>query len=255
MKSTQIELPNGVLIAAIPVLGTAAAYLFEFGFSSFHGIPSSLITLSISQLVGTSILGLAGLLLIHIYFATGIALIARREHFLFRLIGLGMLYSLLPFLLFFGAGNSKQLWILFAITFIYPTFLSFVEALSSRNTSTPFLSRWKNSSLASLQTPPTKTDGLENVIDKPHTWITVTLFFAVLTTGAGIQYASSVAPTVTIEAYPDKVLVAIYGDRWFLRPIKEVDRSRNSIGGELLILSGEKLENVMVQGVKKVQKS
>ncbi len=198
MKSIQIELSSGVLIAAIPVLGTAAAYLFEFGFSSFHGIPYSLITLSISQLVGTSILGLVMLLVIHIYFASGIAFLKRRKHFLFRYIGLGMLCATPPFLCLLGFGSNQQLWVAFAIMFFYPTLLGLIEALTSKETSTPFFSRWKNMSMMSIQTQATQADGLENIIDRPYMWITSVLFFAILTAGVGLRYASFMTPTVAI---------------------------------------------------------
>lgn len=75
-----MKFTESAYLAGTPIAGLAIAYLFEAGFANFHGIPASLIQLSISQLVGTGVLGLIGLWMLHTYFAIGMAFLVRRKH-------------------------------------------------------------------------------------------------------------------------------------------------------------------------------
>jgi len=106
-----MKLTESAYLAAFPIAGTLIAYLFEFGFAAYHGIPPSLVQLNASQFVGAAVLGVFSLWIIHIYLSLGVAFLARRKLLIFKFIGLGMLYALLPFLFLLGMGNERRLWI------------------------------------------------------------------------------------------------------------------------------------------------
>lgn len=243
-----MKLTETPYLTALPIAGTLAAYLFEFGFASYHGIPGAMIQLSVSQFVGAAVLGLFCLWIVHFYLSLGVAFLARRKLLVFKFIGLGMLYAFLPFLFLLGMGNEKRLWIAFILMFLLPTFIGLCGALFTKDKSQPFSQRWW---VHSVHTPEKQKDGLHSYIDVPHLWFSVLMFSVVLTVAAGNRYASFATPTMVVKSDPSKVLIVVYGERWFFRPLQEVDQPRSVSKGELHILSGDSAEEiVLVSAIK-----
>jgi hypothetical protein len=238
-----MKLTETPYLAALPIAGTLAAYLFEFGFASYHGIPGAMIQLNVSQFVGAAVLGLFCLWIIHLYFSLGIAFLVRRKLLIFKFIGLGMLYAFLPFLFLLGMGNEKRLWILFIFSFLVPSLSGLGEALFAKNKNQPFSQRWWEHSVSA---PEKQKDGFHTYIDVPQLWFSILFFSVVLSVAAGNRYASLATPTMVAKSDPSKVLIVIYGERWFFRPLQEVDQPRSTSKGELHILSGDSTNEVIL---------
>jgi len=246
-----MKLSESVYLAGLPIAGTAVAYLFEIGFATYHGIPSSLIQLSVSQLVGTAVLGLFCLWVLHLYFAMGIAFLARRRFLIFKFVGLGMLYASLPLLLIIGIGNETKLWLGFALLFRLPSAMGLLGTLSSADRSAPFLQRWWEKSSGDLFAPPAPTDGLDSLINLPQQWFTVVLLVVFLSVALGHRCASLGGARFLLKSDQSKALVVVYGERWFFRPVAELGQPRSS--GDLLILSGDSTKELTLGPIKPTQ--
>jgi|GEM_PF-6353810 len=79
MKIGDKEIEDTHLFAIISVVGSACAYLFQFGFATANGIPNYLVQLGISQFVLTAVTGLAFLWLIYGYFLLAAKSIASND--------------------------------------------------------------------------------------------------------------------------------------------------------------------------------
>jgi hypothetical protein len=239
-----MRLTEAAYLAALPVAGTLAAYLFEFGFAGYHGIPASLIQLSASQLVGAASLGILFLWVIHLYLSLGIAFLARRKLLVFKFIGLGMLFAALPFLFLLGMGNETRLWELFIICFLFPSVSGLLGVLLSKDRSQPFSQRWWERSSFWLEESEKPRDKLHSLIDVPQQWFAASLLSMFLVFALGIRYASLATPTMVTKSDPAKALIVIYGERWFFRPLQEVNQPRRVSKGELYVLSGDSAKEV-----------
>lgn len=239
--------PLAVYLASAPVIATAIAYLFEAGFASFHGIPTSLIQLSISQMVGTGVLGLLGLWVLHTYFALGVAFLARRKHLLFKFVGLGMLYVAIPLMLIVGLGVvDTKAWIGVAIIFLMPTVIGLVEALTTKDKTKSFTQCWWDKASSSVGSTPSKSDGLDSIIDTPQIFFSAVMLVIIFSFSLGHRYAALVTPKFLLKSDPSKVLIVVYGDKWFFRPVGEAGKAKGSAPGELYILSGDSLKEVVL---------
>lgn len=241
-----MKLTESAYLAVLPIAGTLVAYLFEFGFASYHGIPASLVQLSVSQFVGAAVLGLLALWVIHLYLSLGIAFLARRKLLVFKFIGLGMLYALLPFLFLLGLGNEMRLWVLFIILFLFPSVLGFFGALFAKDRNQPFMQRWWEQSSFELKEPEKPKDRLHSLIDVPQQWFSVLLFSMFLAVAVGHRYASFATPSMVTKSDPSRALIVIYGERWFFRPLQDVNQPRGTSKSELYILSGEEAKEVVL---------
>ena len=246
-----MKLTEPVYLATLPLAGTAVAYLFEFGFAAFHGIPTSFIQLSISQFVGAAVLGLLMLWAIHLYLALGIAFLHRRKLLFFKFIGLGMLYATLPFLLLISVSSEKRAWAGFAVMFLFPSVFGLVGALISKNKETPFFQHWWEQSAFEALDPKPSEDKLTSLIDKPQEWFALLLLAAFLSTALGYRYASFAIPSMVDKSDKSKTLVVTYGEKWFFRPITEVNQPRSTSKGELIILSGERTKELTLVPAEK----
>lgn len=242
-----MKLPEAAYLTGVPVVGTAVAYLFEAGFATFHGIPLSFVQLSISQLVGTGVLAMLSLWLLHTYFAVGVAFLARRKHLLFKFIGLGMLYAALPLILIAGLGwDDRKLWVAAAAFFLLPTVTGLIDALTASDKSIPFTQRWWKKAL-SFDAAPSSSDGLDDLIDKPQMFFSLALLFTFLAFSMGHRYASFAEPRLVLKSDPAKAFVIIYGEKWFFRPLDEIRKARSSTPGDLLILTGDSVKEVVLR--------
>jgi len=241
-----MKIPESAYLTGIPIVGTALAYLFEAGFATFHGIPLSFVQLSISQLVGTGVLAMLVLWLLHTYFAVCVAFLARRKHFLFKPIGLGMLYAALPLILIAGLGwDNKNLWVAAAVLFLLPTVTGLIDALTASDKSIPFTQRWMKR-LLSPDSKPSSSDGLDELIDKPQLFFSLSLFVTFLAFSTGHRYASFAEPRLVLKSDPTKAFVVIYGEKWFFRPSDEIQKARNLTPGDLFILTGDSVKEIIL---------
>jgi hypothetical protein len=95
------RLPSGRLAALVPFLGTVTAYIFEYGYVSFYGIPPSLIQVDLTRILKAS----AGILL---FFVPSIMVLVkltelanhetRRISFLGRILRIFVISSVLAWL-------------------------------------------------------------------------------------------------------------------------------------------------------------
>lgn len=243
-----MKITEAVYLAGIPVVGTTVAYLFEAGFAVFHGIPISLIQLSISQLVGTAVLGLLGLWMLHTYISIGIAFLARRKHLLFKFLGLGMLNAALPLLLVASLGASDAKWWIAAAAFFFtPALSGLIETLGSHDKNAPFAQRWWDKTSSGFDSKPYTPDRLDLVIEKPQMFLAASLLLIFLTSLLGYRYASWQKPVRVMQSDPSKAFIVVYGDKWFFRPIDEIERPSNPAKRELYILSGDGIKNLVLQ--------
>jgi hypothetical protein len=238
-------------LAALPIFGTAVAYLFEAGYAGFHGIPYSFVQLSVAQFVGTAVLGLACLWVIHIYFSLAIAFLARRKLLIFKFIGLGMLYASLPVFFEVVLGSATRVWIGFAALFVLHLVLGLGSAILERNPSLPFLQRWWMQMAFQSNEPEARSDNLHSIIDVPQMWFSVAMVVIFLSVALGNRYASLATPSQLLQADTSKVLVVVYGEKWFFRNAKDVRLSRREAQDELLVLSGDNVKQVVLLPEKK----
>jgi hypothetical protein len=237
-------------LAVFPIIGTAVAYLFEAGYAGFHGIPYSLVQLSVAQFVGTAVLGLMCLWVIHIYFSLSIAYLARRKHLIFKFIGLGMLYASPLFIFIISRGNDARMWIGFAALFLLPLVVGLIPAILDKDRSLPFAQRWWKHAAFEFREPQASGDNFDSVIDVPQMWFSVAMVVIFLSFSLGDRYASLATPSQLLKADPSKVLVVVYGEKWFFRSAKETQSPRRSAKDELLILSGDNVKQVALLPVK-----
>jgi hypothetical protein len=246
-----MKLTESFYLAALPVTGTLIAYLFEFGFAGFHGIPISLIQLNIAQLVGAAALGFLALWVIHIYLSLGIVFLARKKLMIFKFVGLGMLFALLPFIFILGMGNDPKLWALFALCFFLPSLVGLFGALLSKDKSNSFTQRWWNETVSVAKESENPKDKFNLFVDTPQLWFSVLFFSMILSVAAGNRYASIAVSSVVTKSDSSRALVVIYGERWFFRPVSELSQSRVKSKGELHVISGDSTKEITLMFTEK----
>lgn len=242
-----MKLTESAYLGVLPIAGTLVAYLFEYGFALYHGIPASLIQLSVSQFVTAAVMGLLALWAIHMYLSLGAAFLTRRKLLVFKFAGLGMLYAFPPFLFLLGVGNELRIWIIFIISFLFPSVMGFFGALFSKAQSPSFVQRWWEQSSFELNgVPEVPKDRLHSLIDVPQQWFSVLMFSMFLAVAVGYRYASEVLPSMVTKSDPSKAFIVIYGERWFFRSMSEVNQRRSISKGELTVISGDSAKEVVL---------
>jgi len=107
------------------------------------------------------------------------------------------------------------------------------------------MQRWWEQSSFELNEPEKSKDRLHALIDVPQQWFSILLFSMFLSVAVGNRYASLATPTMVTKSDPSKALIVTYGDRWFFRPLREVNQSRGTSKGELYILSGDSIKEIV----------
>jgi hypothetical protein len=249
------KIPESLYLAAIPIAGTAAAYLFEMGFCGYHDIPVSLITLSPSRIVLASVVGLIAAFCIHFYVALILAFYGRRKSLVFRFLALGMSYAFLPFVLLVAVGGNSWAYWLMVLTFSIPFAIGLIPAFRARETGEGFFQRWWKESAFELTPEAHKSDHLEGDIERPQRWIAVALLSTFLFYGLGMRYAKIVTPDQMLLSDPSLALIVVYGDRWIFRPVDSLTSDPAFGRPQLTILSGSKTEDLRLQNRKSINKA
>jgi hypothetical protein len=158
-----------------------------------------------------------------------------------------MLYAAFPLLFVVGLGtDDPKAWIAVAAFFFMPTAIGLIEAITTKDKSKPFVQRWWDKASSSQTSAPAKSDGLDTVIDAPQTFFSILLVFIFLAFSLGHRYASLAAPTLVLKSDPTKAFIVVYGDKWFFRPLDGTDKPRSLARGELHIITGDNVKEVVL---------
>lgn len=246
-------------LAVAPIVGIAGAYLIEAGFANYHGIPLSLVQLNIAQLVGTAALVLTILWFVHLCFSSALAAIARQERLFLKHIGQGFLCALLPFLIFVDFERDPHMWFYVVFFFFLLSSIGLIRTIFSKkkkedDDSQSFFQRWWSNSAIRFNSDKEKAtrDGLELLIDVPRRWLLFILVFCTFLFSFGHRYASWKISDTFVGGEPAKVLVAVYGERWFLRAASDVRSPRGTRRDDLFIISSDAAKEIVLTfpGVK-----
>lgn len=245
-----MKLTESAYLAVFPIVGIAGAYLIEAGFANYHGIPISLVQLSTAQLVGTAVLVLHIFWFIHLCISSALAAIARQERLLLKHIGQGSLCALLPFVFIVDFERTPHVFFYVAIFFFLPSFIGLARTILMRKKegSQSFFQRWWNNSAIHFNSEKknSKGDGLELLIDIPRRWLMFASVFCSLLFTFGYRYASWHLSGTPVRGEPAKVLVAVYGERLFLRLASDAKSPRGTRKDELFILSGDAAKEIVL---------
>jgi hypothetical protein len=108
------------------------------------------------------------------------------------------------------------------------------------------MQRWWEQSSFELNESEKPKDGLHALIDVPQQYFSILLFSMFLAVAVGNRYASLATPSMVTKSDPSKALIVTYGERWFFRPLQEVNQPRGTSKGELYVLSGDSTKEVVL---------
>jgi hypothetical protein len=163
-----------------------------------------------------------------------------------------MLYASFPVFFEIGLGSPTRVWVAFAGLFLLHLLIGLVHAIVDRNRDSSFLQRWWDHAAFNSQKSEVPNDTLHSVIDVPQLWFSVAMVVIFLSVALGNRYASFATPSQLLKSDASKALVVVYVEKWFFRDIKHVRHSRREAQDELLILSGENVEQIVLLTGNKV---
>lgn len=254
-NKSPLNTSEAVWLVILPILGTAAAYLFEMGFCSFHGIPSSLIQLSPTRILVAALAGLVISFFIHHYFALALVFLFRRKALIFKFLGIGMIYAGPPLLVMISTGEVARFRLYYGLMFFLPFAFGLFPALRNKNPDLSFFERLLVGSIeASLlennpQPAPntaveSSTTQLGYLIDKPAEYGAIVFLAVFLFFSVGYSYAKVFPPEYVFEKLPNVHLICIYGDNWIT---KEYDDVTKSFKEGVTVMSKEETKQVTLK--------
>jgi hypothetical protein len=226
-------LTEGAFLAAVPVVASLVAYLYEFGYLSFYQAPPAFIQLDITRILTATAVVLIAIMMFLMLLASA-ADVAAGKHPFKRAIGRSLLFSvvLLPF--FALLPNTAHNWIVFAVLSALPLLAELLPPLFERKTGLKYSERL--AAAEENQIGPNKRAQYTTISQALGKWVVVpvgSVFFAgFLVVLLGDVWARNKTVYWVLADQPDTFLVAHYGDVVLL---KRVNLATRQITNELVV--------------------
>jgi len=225
-------LTEGLLLAAVPIVGSFIAYLYEFGYVGYFRVPPSFIQLDVTRiLAATAVIVISAT--VYLAILASVADVAMGRNPIIRSLGRSLLFAFfwLPFLLL--VPDTPSTWLSLAVLAAVPLFGELLPPLFKRGTGLRYMERLTESEevYRANRDRSFKTIGqaFGAVILVPVGGILFASFLVVL---LGNSWARNQTTFWALADQPDAIMIAHYGD---VALFKRVDITSKSVTDELLI--------------------
>jgi len=226
-KGRNLWVSQGIVVAAVPLIGYAMAFLYEVGFCGEFGIPLEFISVNLTTVfiaVGTLLLVVA----IIFYVISLLMMIPEPKHPVIRwqlsLFYVVLVMNLAVAIIFWGLWYEL---IMVAFLFAFFVFWIFVS---------PWITQKEGAYIKRVEAQRKVDSQAKTIIDYVIRYIGwgnsfvifLVLFFVALSYIAGISHAKKQTEFLIPSTYPNSVVLRVYGDNMICAPFnaenKEVQR-------------------------------
>lgn len=195
-----LEMSDSFILAVLSLMGTAAAFVFEIGYCTFHGIPWSLIVFSTPRIVAFSITFLVLFLYFALYMQSALALSKGKTGFE-RGVGKFLMFLALIAVGIFASGARVEGYHILVALVAVQMVLFFGLQVGD-------VGPQENVNLKSTVT---------DLTNHPRRLSLYTLAAISLCFVFGARQASTLDRQYVDKERPDQALVAVYGENWIFR--------------------------------------
>lgn len=235
----QIINSEGLLLAAIPFVGTYLTFLFEYGYLSYYDVPISIVQIDFTRIVSASSAIVFSLVYIFVAFMF-ITIIIRSDNIYRKILLSPFVSAFLVGILAYLIPYSTNLWWLCGVIFLGHLSIELIA---------PFFRKDKTISYVQALTKQVedenKTTEKSPTTLKDRFALLLTLSFIVSL--IGLHFASEKDSYWVIDTHPDMIVVEIYGNTIIL---KEYDAKTKIIGSKLLLLNRDSDKEIYMNKVK-----
>ena len=221
---------QGIIVAAIPVIGYGLAFLYEVGFCSAFKIPKEFITLNLTT-VFVAAGSLLGVVFVLYWFAEFILmLLSMRKSPLFRELRSFLIILLLSlgFVIVWWGLWERVFFIAFIL--LWFAFLLFVSPLITQRDKRSYIEKLQAQRKRDLETPVVILDSLVRLLGRgAFIIIFVVILLLVFSYAIGEAEALNQDEFLVPSTYPQAVVLRIYGENMICAPFdreqKEIQKS------------------------------
>lgn len=234
----RITRSEGLILAAIPFIGTFVAFIFEYGYLAFYDVPISVIQLDFTRIVTAAAIIVLSCANIAMAF-TAIALVARGNHPIRKALISPLITALFfSVFIFFIPGSPERWWIVAAVLILHLLF-EFIPPLFKAKSTGSYIN-----ALASQIREENKKSDTTKLSAKDY--LSAFFFGSMFIIVVGLHHASVKTSYWTLSTHPDMVVIEIYGDTVVL---KSYDPKTRKLGDNLVLISRASIEALSMKKV------